>query len=102
MRRRVAIAILALVAGLAILAIVVHLPFFRAAVLRYALATVQEQYGIQLRAARLDYNLTALRVGLADVTIAAAGNADEPFFAAEYLSATLAQRALVGDVSFRN
>jgi outer membrane protein assembly factor BamA/autotransporter translocation and assembly factor TamB len=102
MRRRAAIVVLGLGAAMAALALVVHTPFVRARVLRYALATVQEQYGITLQAERLDYNLAALRVGLAGIRIAAPGYAAEPFFQADYLSATLLRSALFGDVAFEN
>ena len=69
MRRRAAIVVLALAAGVAVLALAVHTPFVRARVLRYALSTVQAQYGVRLEAARLDYNLASLRIGLAGLRL---------------------------------
>ena len=102
MRRRAAIVVLALAAGVAALVLVLHTPFVRARVLRYALATVQEQYGIRLEAGRLDYNLAALRVGLAGIRLSSPRSPQEPFFRADYLSATLARSALLGDVAFEN
>ena len=102
MKRRAAIVVLALVTGVAALVLVLHTPFVRGRVLRYALATVQEQYGIRVEAARLDYNLAALRVGLAGIRISSLTSPGEPFFRAEYLSATLTRGALLGDVAFEN
>ena len=100
MRRRVAVVVLALATGVAALVLVLHTPFVRGRVLRYALATVQEQYGIRIEAARLDYSLTALRVGLAGIRISSTTSPTEPFFQADYVSATLARSALAGDVAF--
>ena len=102
MRRRAAVVVLALATGVAVLVLVLHTPFVRGRVLRYALTTVQEQYGIRVEAARLDYNLPALRVGLANIRISSLTSPEEPFFQADYLSATLARSALVGDVAFEN
>ena len=96
---------LALVAGAALVAIglfvlVVHTPPVRRAVLRYVVAEVQRRYAIRIDAARLDYNLPALTVGLAQVRIAADRTPDFPFFQADYVSAALASRALTGIVAF--
>src|ERR1700741_5520397 len=96
---------LALVAGAALVAmglfvLVVHTPPVRRAVLRYVVAEVQRRYAIRIDAARLDYNLPALTVGLAQVRIAADRTPDLPFFQADYVSAALASRALAGSVAF--
>ena len=102
MRRRIVIVVLALATGVAALVLVLHTPFVRARVLRYAATTVQEQYGVRLEAARLDYNLAALRVGLAGIRLSSPTSPREPFFQADYMSATLARSALVGDVALEN
>ena len=67
-------------------------PGLRSAILRYALTTVQRDYGLALDAARLDYNLAVLRVGLAGIRLSAPGSTNEPFFEAEYLSTPTANR----------
>ena len=99
MRRRLALFVVAAVLLIASAALLVHAPFVRARVLRYALATLQDQYGIRVDAARLDYNLLSLRVGLAGVRISAVGK-QPPFFEADYVSVTVPRRTLLGDVSF--
>ena len=43
----------------------------RRMVLRYTIAEVRRRYAIRIEAARLDYNLAALTIGLAQVRIAA-------------------------------
>ena len=78
-----------LAAGTLALALILHAPFVRSAVLRYVLATVQRDYGLALEVERLDYNLAALRVGLDAVRLSVPGSTGEPFFEAEYLSITL-------------
>ena len=55
----------------ALLVIAVHTPPVRRLVLRYVIAEVQRRYAIQIEAARLDYNLAALSIGLSQVRIAA-------------------------------
>ena len=96
---------LALVAGAVLLAVVlfvlvVHTPPVRRMVLRYTIAEVRRRYSIRIEAARLDYNLAALTVGLAQVRIAADRTPDLPFFEADYVQAALAARALGGMVAF--
>src|SRR5882672_11061278 len=96
---------LALVAGAGLVAVglfvlVVHTLPVRRAVLRYVVAEVQRRYGIRIEAARLDYNLPALTIGLSQVRIAAERTPGVPFFQADYVSAALASRALTGIVAF--
>src|SRR5688500_3704694 len=86
MIRRVAIAATALAVATVLIALLVHAPFVRARVLRYALARVQADYGIQITASRLDYNIPALRVGLADLRVAAVRTPDQPFVTADYVT----------------
>src|SRR5688572_24310623 len=80
--RWMAIAILAVV----VLVMLAHAPFVRAAALRYAVTTVQRNYGLVLQAERLDYNLARLRVGLAGLRVSAERTVNEPFFEADYVS----------------
>ena len=102
MKRRLVLVVLGVVVGIAALALILHTPFVRARVLRYALTRVQEQYAVRLEATRLDYNLAALRVGLADLRASALAPGSDPFFEADYVSVTLPGRALLGDVSFED
>src|SRR2546423_9294239 len=97
---------LGLVAGAALVAIglfvlIVHTPPVRRAVLRYVVAEVQRRYAIRIEAARLDYNLPALTIGLAQVRIAALRTPALPFFQADYVRAALARSTLfTGLVAF--
>ncbi|MGH9253482.1 MAG: hypothetical protein ACRD3C_02815, partial [Vicinamibacterales bacterium] len=93
----VVLGVLAAAAGL--LVAVVHAPFVRAAALRYAVATVEDRYSLRLEAARLDYNLGMLRVGLANLRVSALHSPGEPFVTADYLSVVLPWRTLFGDVA---
>ena len=102
-RRRLAVVAAALVAiGIAAV-LLLHAPPVRRAALQYAIPLVEQQYGLRLEAARLDYNLAALRVGLAGLRLSAldaAGN--EPFFSADYVSVTLARQSLLGPLAFED
>lgn len=80
--------------------LIVHAPPVRRAALGYAIDTLQERFQLRITAARLDYNLAALRVGLSDVKVAALATPDTPFFEATYASATLARSALFGALEF--
>lgn len=99
MRRRLLFVLAGTVAAVAALALLVHAPFVRRAVLRYALSTVQQRYGLSLEASRLDYNLAAMRIGLADLRVSAAAGRT-PFFEADYVSVVVPGGTLLGDVSF--
>lgn len=90
----------ALAGTAAALAVAVHTPPVRRAALRYAIATVQRQYGLRIDAARLDYNLAALSVGLSDLRVFAAAS-EVPFFEARYVGATFPRSILFGEVAFR-
>ncbi|MBI2829439.1 MAG: translocation/assembly module TamB domain-containing protein [Acidobacteria bacterium] len=100
--RRIGMVVAALAAGAVALVLLAHAPLVRNAALRYALATVPRDYGLTVDAARLDYNLAALRVGLAGIRLSAAGSTNEPFLEADYLSVTLPLGALFGDVAFKD
>jgi hypothetical protein len=99
-RRRFVVVAAALAAIGAAFALLLHAPPVRRAALRYALPVVERQYGLRLDASRLDYNLAALRIGLADVRLAAPHSLDEPFFSAAYVSVTLARSSLLGVLAF--
>ena len=100
MTRRLVRVAIAAAAVLVALVILIHTPPFRAFVLRYAIRTVQQQYGIQIAASRLDYNLASLHLRLTDVRASASGD-PQPFFEAGRVDVDLARRALLGDVAFR-
>lgn len=99
MRRPIALTVLGTAVLLAAAAVLVHAPFVRQAVLRYAIGRLQQEYGIRVDADRLDYNLATRRFGLAGVRVSAAGQ-QPPFFEAGYVAVTVPRQALVGDVSF--
>ena len=89
-----------LVAGVLLAVFALHLPIVRSTALRYAQAVVARDVGVTLEAGRLDYNLATLRIGLASIRLSAPGFESEPFFEADYVSATLPFGALVGDIAF--
>ena len=96
-----------LAAAVVLLALALHTPFGRARVLQYAQAEVRSRFSIRLEAARLDYSLATLRIGLADLRLStisspAAPDGPEvrPFFETDYLSVALSHQALLGDLSF--
>ena len=95
--RRVLLVVLALAAGIVGAGLVLHSAPVRALVLRYATRRIEAQYQIRVTAARLDYNLASMRVGLAGVVVASAATPGRPFFEAGYVGATLTRAALVGD-----
>ncbi len=99
-RRRSAVVLGVLVATAVLIVVLVHVPFVRAAALRYAISTVEDQYDLRLEASRLDYNLATLRIGLADLRLSAVHSPEEPFVTADYLSVALPWRVVVGDVAF--
>jgi outer membrane protein assembly factor BamA/autotransporter translocation and assembly factor TamB len=99
MARRLGLFVIAVVLLIAAAAFLVHTPFVRARVLRYAVTALENQYGIRVEASRLDYNLVSLRVGLADVRVSAAGK-QPPFFEARYVAVAVPRRTLLGDVVF--
>ena len=97
--RRAGLLVLALVLAAGVIAVVVHTPAFRRFVLQYAVTEVQRRYGIRLEAARLDYNLTSLRIGLAEIRISVERSPDAPFFEADYLRASVSRRVLMGIIA---
>jgi outer membrane protein assembly factor BamA/autotransporter translocation and assembly factor TamB len=99
-RRRLGWSAAALTACGVAFVLLLHAPPVRRAALRYALPLIERQSGLHLDASRLDYNLAALRIGLADVRLSAPGSPDEPFFSAAYVSVTLARASLRGPLRF--
>ena len=97
--RRLALTAAALVIAAGIFVLVVHTPPVRRAVLRYVVAEVQRRYAIRIEASRLDYNLAALTLGLADVRIAAERTAATPFFQAGYVGVQLARSIFTGIIA---
>lgn len=100
--KKIGIGVAVALAAALILVLLVHTPFVRSAALRYALAMVQRDYGLTLRADRLDYNLATLRIGLAGLRVSAEGSPDEPFFEADYVSVALPAGILAGNVAFKD
>src|SRR5712691_7180260 len=96
--RRLGLVAGAVIAAVALFVLVVHTPPVRRFVLRYTIAEVERRYAIRIEASRLDYNLPALTLGLADVRIAAVRTPNLPFFEADYVRAALPTRALTGVV----
>jgi outer membrane protein assembly factor BamA/autotransporter translocation and assembly factor TamB len=80
--------------------LVAHTPPFRNLVLRYVIGEVQRRYAMRIDASRLDYNLAALTLGLADVRLAAERTPSDPFFEADYVRVALPSRALLGAIAF--
>jgi outer membrane protein assembly factor BamA/autotransporter translocation and assembly factor TamB len=97
MARRLGLFVIAAILLIAAAAFLVHAPFVRARVLRYAVTTLENQYSIRVEASRLDYNLVSLRAGLADVRVSAVGK-QPPFFEADYVAVAVPRRTLLGEV----
>ena len=98
--KRLALVTGASVLAVALLVLTVHTPPVRRLVLRYVIAEVQRRYAIRIEAARLDYNLASLTLGLAQVRVAANRTPEVSFFEADYVRAVLASRTLTGAVAF--
>ena len=96
MLRRIGIVIAAVIAGLGMLLLLIHLPVVRREVLDYARSRLQRDFQLVLDASRLDYNLATLSFGLADVRVSAEGRTDEPFVEADYIAARLSRSAFFG------
>ena len=71
-------------------------PWARSMLLDQASAWASSRFGVDIRAARLDYRLTSLSVTLEDVVIADRAAAGQPFFRAERVEIDLAASALRG------
>jgi len=84
-----------LLAIVVILVVAIHTSPVRRAVLRRALATIQERLNIDLRADTLDYNLLALRVTLTGVSAARPGH-ETPFFTARRVRISVPTSAVFG------
>ncbi len=71
-------------------------PWARSMLLDQASAWASSRFGVNIRAARLDYRLTSLSLTLEDVAIADRAAAGQPFFRAERVEIDLAASALRG------
>jgi hypothetical protein len=98
--KRLGLLAAAAVALVVVFVLVAHTPPFRRLVLRYVVSEVQRRYAIRVDASRLDYNLAALTLGLADVRLAADRTPSAPFFEASYIGVALPSRVLVGTSAF--
>ena len=98
--KRLGLLAAAAVSLLVVFVLVAHTPPFRRLVLRYVISEVQRRYAMRIDAARLDYNLAALTLGLADVRLAADRTRLTPFFEADYIRVALPSRALIGAIAF--
>jgi outer membrane protein assembly factor BamA/autotransporter translocation and assembly factor TamB len=98
--KRLGLLAAAAVALVVVFVLVVHTPPFRRLVLRYVISEVQRRYALRIDAARLDYNLAALTLGLADVRLAADRTPSAPFFEAAYVAVALPSRVLIGVMAF--
>ncbi len=81
-------------------ALLLHAAFARRAVLGYILPRIEREYQLQLTASRLDYNLAAMRVGLAGVALASPRTPTAPFFTADYVQVDVPWSILRGAVVF--
>jgi uncharacterized protein involved in outer membrane biogenesis len=88
---------LTVVIAIGLLLALLHAPFGRSSVLRYASSVLAERYGLQLRAERLDYNLLTLDFELADVSLATAE--ETPFFSAGRVHVDLPWSAVTGPLA---
>ncbi len=86
-------------AAIALLA-AAHLPWARERVRRFAIGTARDCFDTALTIGHLDYNLLTLTFTLHDVSAAAVGAADRPFFRAERLAIGLTPGTLIGRLAF--
>jgi len=98
--KRLGLLAAAAVSLVVVFVLVAHTPPFRRLVLRYVVSEVQRRYAIRVDASRLDYNLAALTLGLADVRLAADRTPSAPFFEAGYVHVALPSGALLGTIAF--
>src|SRR5262245_12898335 len=64
---------------LAVFAVLVHTPSAKARALAFAIERLRTDYGLEVQAERLDYNLFTFGIRLRGVTVAAIEDRDEPF-----------------------
>ena len=98
--RRLLIALAGLAGAAILFALLLHAPFTRRAALGYILPRIEREYQLQLTASRLDYNLAAMRVGLAGVALASPRTPTAPFFTADYVQVDVPWSILGGAVVF--
>ena len=88
-----------MIAAIALLA-AAHLPWARERVRRFAIGAARDRFDTALTIGHLDYNLLTLTFTLRDVSAAAVGAADRPFFRAERLAIGLTPGTLIGRLAF--
>jgi outer membrane protein assembly factor BamA/autotransporter translocation and assembly factor TamB len=98
--KRLGLLAAAAVALVVVFVLVAHTPPFRRLVLRYVISEVQRRYAMRIEAARLDYSLASLTLGLADVRLAADRTPSAPFFETDYVRVALPSRVLMGAIAF--
>ena len=98
--KRLGLLAAAAVALVVVFVLVAHTPPFRRLVLRYVISEVQRRYAMRIDATRLDYNLAALTLGLADVRLASERTPSASFFEAAYVRVALPSGALIGRIAF--
>ena len=99
-RRVLAWGALGAVGAVLVAGVVAHLSPVRLAVLRYAVAQLDQRTGIRLEASGLDYNLLTLSAALADVRVSMGASPDQPFFEAASAGITLDSSSLGGALRF--
>jgi outer membrane protein assembly factor BamA/autotransporter translocation and assembly factor TamB len=82
--------------GAVAIAVLIHLPPVRQAVLNRAIAILRDTLNVDLQADRLDYNLFALRVSLSDARVSAAGQRERPFLVADRITITVPRSSVLG------
>src|SRR3989442_973973 len=82
--------------GAVAIAVLIHLPPVRQAVLNRAVAILRDTLNVDLQADRLDYNLFALRVSLSDARVSAAGQRERPFLVADRITITVPRSSVLG------
>src|SRR5262245_16427459 len=90
--------VVATVMALALMLLAVaHLPFVRARVLEWARTSVSSEFGVEVNAGELSYNLLGLSVELQNVSLSVAG--ERPFLQADRLRALVDRRLFLGTVA---
>ena len=98
-RRRWLVAALALVIGTGVLLTFLHAPPGRRSMLAFASGFLDDRYGVEVQAERLDYNLLTLDFELTDLSLATSDETDTPFFSAARLHVDLPWTAVTGSLA---
>src|SRR5262245_20586846 len=95
--RRVRLAALGVATAALALVVIVHTPLVRARALRFVIAQIADA-GFVARAERLDYNLFTRTIRVSNLSLAAPGTADVPFFTARDVAVTIPWSAFRGTI----